>query len=142
MGALRSALMALLIHSVLAAWARLAKQRRNALTVLAARGHEAAEVVTVLCRILAVWQRRVLRAAMKESYACHREALRRAVSTACRVQWAQLGPGRLRAILALWRLRARTTGLTAWRWSCYKHALLRAAVDAWHLAILNQRGWH
>lgn len=93
----------------------------------------------MLCRILAAWQRRVLRAAMKQAYACHRDTLRRAVSAAYKMQWAQLGPSRLRAVLAVWRLRARIIGLAIWRWGCYRQALLRAVVDAWHFAILHQR---
>jgi len=138
--ALDHALQALLLYSVVGVWRRLVSRRRNALTVMAVRGRgEAVERDATLCRVITTWRWHVLGAVVKSVESSHRDALRRAVGRACRLHHTQLAPEKLHAILAVWRLRARTAGLAAWRWANYTLVLLRATIEAWHLAIFDLR---
>jgi hypothetical protein len=140
-GAFGNALLTLWLHSVLGAWWRLASRWRGVLAVSAMgiERYEVAAVTSIVYRIIAEWRRRALRSALKAAHIQFREVLHRSIGIAWHLQQSWRVPEKMKTILALWRLRARIAGLAAWRWNCYILAVLRASLDAWRLAILNQR---
>jgi len=134
----RKALVTFRLHTVLVAWGRLASCKRNARAVtIAMRGRIAADSVAIACTVLSQWRCYVLQTTALILRIQQREAIRRTARMVCSLHQPRLAPGMLLALLALWRQRARTTGLMTWRWRCCRLALLRAMLDAWHLTSID-----